>query len=58
MKVAEIVSWNIWQMDGTRFTIPETDCLCVIREWRRTSPLVADNILFRDLILKKTPNNK
>lgn len=58
MKVAEIVSWNVWQMDGTRFTIPETDCLCVIREWRRTSPLVADNILFRDLILKKTPNNK
>ena len=51
-KAAEIIAWNIWQMDGTRYTIPETDTPCVIMEWTNTEPLKGEKILFKKLIKK------
>ena len=32
--VAEIVSWNLWQMDGLKFTVPFAKKLCRIKNWR------------------------
>lgn len=51
-KAAEIISWNIWQMDGTRFTIPDSDQLCSIMEWHGTEPLKGKQIIFKTLITK------
>ena len=31
--VATRISWNIWQMDGLRDTVPGTDTLCLIFNW-------------------------
>ena len=52
VKAAEIIAWNIWQMDGTRFTIPDTDNLCTIMEWHGTEPLKGKRIIFKQLIKK------
>ena len=51
-KAAEIISWNIWQMDGTRFTIPDSDQLCTIMEWHGAEPLNGRQITFKQLITK------
>jgi hypothetical protein len=44
--IAEIISWNLWQMDGIRFTVPcsesreqygkdeSNSCYCKIRDWQ------------------------
>ena len=52
VKAAEIIAWNIWQMDGTRFTIPDTDNLSTIMEWHGTEPLKGKRIIFKQLIKK------
>ena len=52
VKAAEIIAWNIWQMDGTRFTRPDTDNLCTIMEWHGTEPLKGKRIIFKQLIKK------
>ncbi len=52
VKAAEIIAWNIWQMDGTRFTIPDRDNLCTIMEWHGTEPLKGKRIIFKQLIKK------
>ena len=52
VKAAEIIAWNIWQMDGTRFTIPDTDNLCTIMEWHGSEPLKGKRIIFKQLIKK------
>lgn len=51
-KAAEIISWNIWQMDGTRYTIPYSDNLCRIMEWHGTEPLKGKQIIFKELTKK------
>ena len=52
VKAAEIIAWNIWQMDGTRFTIPCTDHLCSIMEWHGAEPLKGKQVIFKELITK------
>lgn len=32
--VREVVSWNLWQMDGLKFVVPGTDRYCIIKDWR------------------------
>lgn len=51
-KAAEIIAWNIWQMDGTRFTIPDSDHLCCIMEWHGAEPLKGKRTIFKELIKK------
>lgn len=51
-KAAEIISWNIWQMDGTRFTIPYSDHQCIIMEWHCAEPLKGKKIIFKQLLKK------
>lgn len=51
-KVAEIISWNIWQMDGTTYTIPHTDVPCLVMNWKSTGPLEGEAIVFKQLIKK------
>ena len=31
--IATRISWNIWQMDGLKDTVPGTDTLCLIYDW-------------------------
>ena len=38
--VAEIVSWNLWQMDGLKFVVPYTKQLCRIKNWRTGKPFM------------------
>ncbi len=38
--VAEIISWNLWQMDGLKNTIPYTKQLCQIMDWRTGKPFI------------------
>ena len=33
--IAEIVSWNVWQMDGLKKTVPGTDIPCKIYDWKK-----------------------
>ncbi len=59
-KAAIIISWNIWQMDGTTFAIPtREDCIqpcnrtfCIVKEWHSTDTLSGHEILFKDIIDK------
>ena len=32
--IAEIISWNIWQMNGLTDTTPNTNILCKIKDWQ------------------------
>lgn len=47
---AEIISWNLWQMDGLKFTVPETDVPCKVRVWETNPKHKPDGteVLFRD----------
>ena len=47
IKIAKIISWNLWQMDGLTYTIPyeNEDKFCLIKDWR-SKKVVA----FKDLI--------
>lgn len=31
---ADTISWNIWQMDGLKKTVPGTDIPCKIKDWK------------------------
>lgn len=33
-ELAKIISWNIWQMDGLKFTIPFSDDFAKIKDWQ------------------------
>ena len=41
--IAETISWNIWQMDGLKKTVPGTDIPCKIKDWKADK-----EILFKD----------
>lgn len=65
-KVAEIISWNLWQMDGLTYGIPgytptedenymfppETpqERLCRVMHWDDTEPLRGEEVIFKDLL--------
>lgn len=65
-KVAEIISWNLWQMDGLSYGIPgftprEMDSdlfyhplpqerLCRVMHWNSTEPLHGEETIFKDLL--------
>lgn len=34
-EIANIISWNIWQMDGLEFVIPQTKITCRIMDWEK-----------------------
>lgn len=34
MIIAEIISWNVWQMDGLTFKVPYTEQLATIKDWQ------------------------
>ncbi|MBR1647595.1 MAG: hypothetical protein IJ685_12605 [Selenomonadaceae bacterium] len=38
--VATIISWNLWQMDGLKFTVPYAQKLCRIMDWRTNEPFM------------------
>lgn len=42
--IADIISWNVWQMDGLKKTVPGTDIPCKIKDWKSDK-----EILFKDV---------
>nr|DAP09785.1 MAG TPA: hypothetical protein [Caudoviricetes sp.] len=42
--MAAIISWNVWQMDGLKKTVPGTDIQCKIKDWKADK-----EILFKDV---------
>lgn len=50
MKAAEIISWNIWQMDGTNFKVPNTDTDSLIMEWHGSEPLNGKRLAYGELV--------
>lgn len=42
--IADVISWNIWQMDGLKKTVPGTDIPCKIKDWKADK-----EILFNDV---------
>lgn len=42
--VADVISWNIWQMDGLKKTLPGTDIPCKIKDWK-----TGKEVLFMDV---------
>lgn len=42
--IADIISWNVWQMDGLKKTVPGTDIPCKIKDWKTD-----EEILFKDV---------
>ncbi len=65
-KVAEIISWNLWQMDGLTYGIPgftpteqmndmfppemPQQRLCRVMHWNGTEPLHGEEMIFKDLL--------
>lgn len=43
-EMAAIISWNVWQMDGLKKTVPGTDIPCKIKDWKTDK-----EILFKDI---------
>lgn len=41
--IADVISWNVWQMDGLKKTVPGTDIPCKIKDWKADK-----EILFKD----------
>lgn len=41
--IADVISWNVWQMDGLKKTVPGTDIPCKIKDWK-----AGKEILFKD----------
>ena len=42
--IADVISWNVWQMDGLKKTVPGTDIPCKIKDWK-----AGKEILFKDV---------
>ena len=42
--IADTISWNVWQMDGLKKTVPGTDIPCKIKDWKTDK-----EILFKDV---------
>lgn len=42
--IADVISWNVWQMDGLKKTVPGTDIPCKIKDWKAYK-----EILFKDV---------
>lgn len=42
--IADTISWNVWQMDGLKKTVPGTDIPCKIKDWKAYK-----EILFKDV---------
>lgn len=42
--ITDIISWNVWQMDGLKKTVPGTDIPCKIKDWEAYK-----EILFKDV---------
>lgn len=42
--IADVISWNIWQMDGLKKTVPGTGIPCKIKDWKADK-----EILFKDV---------
>lgn len=42
--IADTISWNVWQMDGLKKTVPGTDIPCKIKDWKTDK-----EILFKDI---------
>lgn len=53
MEICEIISWNIFQMDGLTFTIPMTDIPVKIMDWDKD-----EVIEFRSLLSEEKPKPK
>lgn len=65
-KVAEIISWNLWQMDGLSYGIPgftpremdndlfntpsPQERLCRVMHWNSVEPLRGEETIFKDLL--------
>lgn len=53
-KAADIVSWNIWQMDGLHHTVPAVNGIdgpaCKIMEWHGIEPPTGKVIYYRDIL--------
>ena len=48
MEVADIVAWNIWQMDAFTMCIPGTDVKCLIMNWDTGIPVEFERQVHRD----------
>ena len=42
--VADIISWNIWQMDGLKKTVPGTDIPCKIKDWKAYKEILFEDV--------------
>ncbi len=51
--IADVISWNIWQMDGLKKTVPGTDIPCKIKDWKANK-----EILFKDVGEEDKNENK
>lgn len=56
-RIAEIISWNIWQMDGLSFCVPSKDKdnlaeTCLIAEWdmNNKKPIILNTIEYKSII--------
>ena len=51
--IADVISWNVWQMDGLKKTVPGTDIPCKIKDWKTDK-----EILFKDVGEEDKNENK
>ena len=44
-KVAKVISWNIWQMDGIKYVIPNSEVHSRIMNWDTNRKVKFENLL-------------
>ena len=56
-KIAKIISKNIWQMDGLSYTVPTTDIVCKVYNWRskKNMNLVGESGMKFDFVIGNPP---
>jgi type II restriction enzyme len=42
--MAAIISWNVWQMDGLKKTVPGTDIPCKIKDWKADKEILLKDV--------------
>lgn len=42
--IADVISWNVWQMDGLKKTVPCTDIPCKIKDWKGDKEILFKNV--------------
>lgn len=57
INVAEIISWNLWQMDGLKMVIPFSSVYCNIKDWKNNKEIIFKSLIKEEKNASLRKNN-